>query len=130
MKKTIIAIAVLAIFSIENTFAQKGYPSKGKTPTTVYHSNNTYGVYSTHQLDNIVSLTRKQENAIKQIEKRYDRLTAKNRKNLNMQSIKRLDFQKQQEILSVLTPVQHQRLIAYERGMKHGRNANRPIYRG
>jgi Spy/CpxP family protein refolding chaperone len=131
MKKTIIAIVALAIFSVGSSFAQKGYSTKGKNaPTAMYRADNTYGVYSTKQLDNIVGLTRKQENQIKKIEKAYDRMATKNRKNLNLQSIKRLELQKHQEILSVLTAVQHQRLMAYERGMKHGRKTNRPILRG
>jgi Spy/CpxP family protein refolding chaperone len=131
MKKTILAIAALAIFTVENSFAQKPSNYKGahSQAPTVYHADNTYEEYSINQLDNIVNLSRKQENEIKQIENRYDRIAAGSRRSQTLQSLKHLELQKQQDILAVLTPAQHQRLVAYERGSKYGRN-NRSNWRG
>jgi low affinity Fe/Cu permease len=119
MKKTIIAIAVLAIFSIDNTFAQKGNPSKGKNvPTAVYQPDKTLDSYNVNTLDDIVGLTRKQENEIKKIEKKYDQIAVTRRKSLSLQDIKKLEEKKQQEILSVLSPIQRKQLVAYEQSHK------------
>ncbi len=131
MKKTILAIAALAIFTVGNSFAQ--YPSNkgGYTKSApVYKADNAYEEYSINQLDNIVKLTRNQENEIKKIENRYDRVAANSRRNQTLQSIKRLELQKQQDILAVLTPIQHQRLLAYEQGLKYGKYNNRSNRRG
>jgi Spy/CpxP family protein refolding chaperone len=131
MKKTIIAIVAFALFSTGSSFAQKGYSSKShNAPTTVYHADYTYGDYNINKLDHIVGLTRKQENQIKKIEKHYDRIAVTNRKGQTLHTLKRLELQKQQEVISVLTPVQHQRLMAYEQGLKYGRNGNRSNRRG
>jgi Spy/CpxP family protein refolding chaperone len=133
MKKTILAIAALAIFTVSNSFAQYSPANKVyNKPQAVktYYADNTFEEYNINQLDNIVKLTRSQQNEIKQIENRYDRLAANSRRNQTQQSIKRLELQKQQDILSVLTPNQTQRLLAYEQGNKYGRNANRSNRRG
>jgi low affinity Fe/Cu permease len=130
MKKTIIAIAVLAVFSVGSTFAQKGYPSKGKNvPTAVYHADNPYDAYNSHTLDNIVGLTRKQENEIKKIEKKYDQIAYSRRKSLSLQGIKMLEGQKQQEILSVLSLIQRKQLFAFEQSKKYD-NRGRSNRRG
>jgi Spy/CpxP family protein refolding chaperone len=131
MKKTILAIAALAIFTVGSSFAQ--YPSNkaGYTKNApVYKADNAYEEYSINQLDNIVKLTRNQANEIKKIENRYDRIAANSRKSQTLQSIKRLELQKQQDILAVLTPIQHQRLLAYEQNNKFNNRTNRSIRRG
>ncbi|TDE18547.1 hypothetical protein [Dyadobacter psychrotolerans] len=131
MKKAIFAIAALAILTVGNGFAQKGYPSKGHD-VPVYSNgrlDNAIEEYQINQLDKIVKLTRKQENEIKKIENRYDRMAFNNRRGQS-QNTKRLEQQKQREILSVLTPVQHQRLMAYERAQKFDRYNDRPRSRG
>ncbi len=131
MKKSILAIATIAILTIGNSFAQNKYQGKANAyPTTSYRADNAYEEYNINQLDNIVNLSRKQENQIKKIENQYDKIAVNNRRLQNLQSIKRLELQKQQDILSVLTPMQHQRLLAYEHGIKNGRNNNRSNRRG
>jgi Spy/CpxP family protein refolding chaperone len=114
MKKTIIAIAAAAMLTIGNGFAQKqhfpvdrGYSHQQR--------DDAREEYELKKLDRIVNLTRKQQNAVKKIEDRYDRLSAGNRRSASMHQIRRWEIQKQQEILTVLTPKQHQRLLAYER---------------
>jgi len=132
MKKTIFAIAALAIFSVGSSFAQ--YPSSNKghnvPQVKTYRADNAFEEYNINQLDNIVKLSRKQQNEIKHIENRFDRIAANGRKIQTLQSLKRLEQQKQQEILAVLTPIQHQRLLAYEQGNKYGRDKTRSNRRG
>jgi Zn-dependent M32 family carboxypeptidase len=120
MKKAIFAIAALAILTVGNSFAQYGYSSKGHSGPGYSNSRNDNAMeeYQINKLDKIVKLSRKQENEIKRIENRYDKLLSNRRRPQTLQSIKRLEMQKKQEILSVLTPVQHQRLMAYERAQK------------
>lgn len=133
MKKAIFAIAALAIFTVGNSFAQHQSSNKGyNKPQAVktYYADNTFEEYSINQLDNIVNLTRNQQYAIRQIENRYDRLASNSRRAQTLQSIKRLELQKQQDILAVLTPMQHQRLLAYEQGNKYGRDKTRSNRRG
>jgi Spy/CpxP family protein refolding chaperone len=119
MKKTILAIAALAIFTIGNSFAQKGYPAKGHHVPAVsaQRYDNAVEEYNINKLDNIVGLTRKQENQIKKIENKYDRLANNSRRGY-FQSPKALEEQKQREIFSVLTPNQRQKLIAYQHADK------------
>ena len=118
MKKTILAIAALAIFTLNNGFAQKGYPTKGhNVPAARY--DNAVEEYSINKLDNIVGLTRKQENQIKKIENNFDRLANSGRRPQTLQSLKRLEEQKQREIFFVLTPNQRQKLVAYQQADRY-----------
>ena len=71
---------------------------------------------SINRLDNIVKLTRKQENELKKIENQYDRLLRNRR--LSRNDIQRLEREKQQDIWSVLTPTQRQRWTAYHHSQK------------
>lgn len=127
MKKTILAIAALAIFTVGNSFAQypSGQKGNGKTQSVkTYYADNTFDVYSFNELDNIVNLTRTQQSEIKKIENRYDRLAVNNKRNQTLKSIKSLEQQKQQEILAVLTNAQTKRLLAYEQDQRYGRSGN------
>lgn len=127
MKKTILAIATLAILTIANVNAQRGqYPSQRPTQAPQYDNprfDNAYEELSINRLDNIVKLSRKQENELKRIENKYDRLL-KGRRIVN-RDIQRFENEKQQEIWSVLTPVQRQRLVAYQQSQKFDRNHRR-----
>jgi hypothetical protein len=128
MKKSILAIAAVALLSIANVNAQRGhYPSQRPAQTPQYDNpriDNAYEELSINRLDNIVGLTRKQENELKRIENRYDRLLKGRR--LSGRDIQRLENEKQQEIWSVLTPVQRQRLAAHQ----HSQKFERPYRRG
>ena len=125
MKKAILAIATIAILTVGNSFAQKGYRSNGHDgpghESPVYSSarvDNAREEYSINKLDNIVKLSRKQENEIKKIENYYDKAAANSRRIQTLQSLKRLEEQKQEDILKVLTPNQRQKLFAYQRADK------------
>ena len=120
MKKSILAIATIAILTVGNSFAQKGYQSKGHDGPVYSNTrvDNSREELNINKLDNIVKLSRKQENEIKKIENYYDRVAASSRNVQTLQSLKRLEEQKQQDILKVLTPNQRQRLIVYERADK------------
>jgi Spy/CpxP family protein refolding chaperone len=114
MKKTILAIATIVTLTVGNTFAQRYDRTREVSAATVHSSrgDNRVEEYNINQLDKIVGLTRKQENKIKKIENEYDRLLS-NRRYTN-QALKRLENQKEKEIMSVLTPAQRQRLYAFQ----------------
>ena len=120
MKKSILAIATIAILTVGNSFAQKGYQSKGHDGPVYSNTrvDNSREELNINKLDNIVKLSRKQENEIKKIENYYDRVAANSRQVQTLQSLKRLEEQKQQDILKVLTPNQRQKLMAYQRADK------------
>lgn len=115
MKKYILAIAVLATLSVGNSYAQRAYQN-GK-PDYNARRDNAYEEFQINKLDNIVKLSRKQENKIKKIENRYDRIMANSRG----RNYKELEWEKQKEIISVLTPVQRQRWMAYQNNHNSGR---------
>lgn len=117
MKKTIIAIAAVAFLTIGNGFAQKqSFPNgRGYNQQRVDNAREEYEI---GKLDRIVNLTRKQQNKIKKIENRYDRLVVGNRRPVSLQQRRAWEIQKQHEIIAVLTPKQQQRLLVYERTQK------------
>ncbi|CAG5003467.1 hypothetical protein DYBT9275_03160 [Dyadobacter sp. CECT 9275] len=131
MKKTILVIAIAAIFGIENSFAQSVYSVKGEYATVVKNSriDNKVEEYQIDKLDRIVNLSRKQENEIKKIENKYDRIAANGKRFQTRQSTQKLEQDKQQEILSVLTAAQRQRLMAYQHGGKFN-NQNKNNHKG
>jgi Spy/CpxP family protein refolding chaperone len=112
MKKTILAIATIVTLTIGNSFAQR-YEHRVPAAKSA-RVDNAYEEMKINKLDEIVKLSRKQENQIKKIENKYDRLASPNRRYHTYQGMKRLEEEKQREILSVLTPVQRQRLFAYQ----------------
>lgn len=116
MRKTILAIATIVTLTIGNSFAQRY--NRHEVPATVNsRADNAFEEFKINKLDEIVKLSRKQENKIKKIENHYDRLTSSNRRYSTYQGVKRLEQEKQKEILAVLTPAQRQRLFAYQ---QHG----------
>lgn len=115
MKKYILAIAVLATLSVGDSFAQRGrvYEKPGYNAPR----DHDYDAYQRNKLDNVVKLSHKQEKKIQKIENRYDRIMA----NSSVRNYKQLEWEKQKEIMSVLTPVQRQRWMAYQNNYKPGR---------
>lgn len=112
MKKIIFAIAAIATFTAGNTFAQR---YNRPAPVVIdARADNANEEFKINKLDEIVKLSRKQENQIKKIENKYDRLVGRNQRYHTYQGMKRLEEEKQKEILSVLTPAQRQRLFAYQ----------------
>ena len=116
MKKIILSIALLATLTIGNSYAQQGR-AYGNRPVPNSPIDNRFEEFQINKLDNIVGLSRRQENKIKKIENHYDRLTA-GRRTPNM---KQLQWKKQQEIMAVLTPSQRERLMAFQHGDKFDR---------
>lgn len=118
MKKTILAIATIVTLTISNSFAQR---YRHEVPAVNNsRGDNALEEYQINKLDQIVKLTRKQENKIKKIENHYDELMS-NRRYSSFQNAKRLEKAKQKDILEVLTPVQRQRLFAYQNSYNNGR---------
>ncbi|SDF01917.1 hypothetical protein SAMN04487996_108213 [Dyadobacter soli] len=111
MKKIIFAIAAIVTFTTGNTFAQR-YSQPAHV--VIDARDNAAEEFKINKLDEIVKLSRKQENQIKKIENKYDRLAGRNQRYSTYQGMKRLEEEKQREILSVLTPAQRQRLFAYQ----------------
>ncbi|KQS33504.1 hypothetical protein [Dyadobacter sp. Leaf189] len=119
MKKTILAIATIITLTVGNSFAQR-YKAH-EIPAIKNGSSrvdNSYEEFQINRLDNIVKLTRKQENQIKKIENKYDRIAAGNKRSRSYQGLRRLEEEKQREIVSLLTPVQRQRLFVYQHAGK------------
>lgn len=127
MKKTIVTLAALAILTIANVNAQRGqYPNTRPAPAPQVENpriDNVLEELSINRLDNIVKLTRKQENEIKKIENQYDRLFRNRR--LSRNDIQRLEREKKQDIWSILTPTQRQRWTAYHHSQKFDRSPYR-----
>ncbi|MCF2498585.1 hypothetical protein [Dyadobacter chenhuakuii] len=118
MKKTILAIATIVTLTIGNSFAQR---YRHEVPAVNNsRGDNALEEYQINKLDQIVKLTRKQENKIKKIENHYDELMS-TRRYSSFQNAKRLEKAKQKDILEVLTPVQRQRLFAYQNNYNNGR---------
>ncbi|GGM79316.1 hypothetical protein GCM10010967_08790 [Dyadobacter beijingensis] len=112
MKKIILAIAAIVTLTAGNTFAQR---YNRPNPVVIdARADNAYEEFQINKLDQIVKLSRKQENQIKKIENKYDRLAGKNKRFQTYQGMKRFEEEKQKEILAVLTPAQRQRLFAYQ----------------
>ncbi len=123
MRKSIIAFAALAIFTVTNSFAQYGYQSNGHDgPVYVTSSRinpNALKQTDFDDLDRIVNLSRKQENEINKIEDYYNRVAKSSRKSQTLESLTRLQEQKRHDILEVLTPAQRQKLNAYQYAQKN-----------
>lgn len=115
MKKYIVAIAILAALSAGETFAQRAVISGRVIQNSP--RDNAREEFHINKLDNVVSLTRKQENKIKKIENKYDRIMSGSR----VRNYKQLAWEKQKEIMAVLTPVQRQRWMAYQNNAGYGR---------
>ncbi|MBE9461749.1 hypothetical protein ACFP1I_31015 [Dyadobacter subterraneus] len=120
MKKIILSIALLATLTVGNSYAQQGRAYRNR-PVPNAQIDNNFEEFQINKLDNIVGLSRRQENKIKKIENHYDRLTAGRR----TPNLKELQWKKQQEIMAVLTPAQRERLMAFQHGNKFDRHNRR-----
>lgn len=124
MKKTILAIATLIALTVGNSFAQRAHDRHEIPAERNSRIENSNEEICINKLDEIVDLSRKQEKQLKRIEEHYDRLQASSRRYNSRKATQRLDVQKQQEILSVLTPSQRQRLYAYQHSNRFGNKYN------
>jgi hypothetical protein len=136
MKNLILNAALLSILSLGTAFAQsyKNQGPKAPVATQVYAQTKVAPsvsyVNDINQLDRIVSLTKKQEKEIKKIEQDYNKMRMVGRKPMSNQGLQRLQDQKEKEILSVLTPVQRQRLVVFERAQYNNKPSSSPVRRG
>lgn len=150
MKKTILTIAALALLTTGSAMAQRGYNggydrypapvptypnNQYPTPNPGYnqggynqypnqanpHVDDSQDWYRIGRLDEIVNLSRGQKRDLKRIEDRYDRLGLTPGGRLYPQEVQRLQFQKQQDIMSVLNPIQRDRLYAFQQSRWPGR---------
>ncbi|QRR01889.1 hypothetical protein [Dyadobacter sandarakinus] len=114
MKKTILAIAAIVTLTLGNASAQYRVGHEVSAARVEAGPQN----YSVGKLDAIVHLSRKQEKEMQKIEIRYDRLISGNKRYQTYQHVRRLEADKQNALLDVLTPAQRQRLYAYERSQR------------
>ena len=124
MKTTISTLAIIALLST-GAFAQRGYspnygPGQNRYPSAVQnnpHADDAFDAYQIDQVDKIVNLSRQQKKEMKRIENSYDKLASTASGRRNPQAFQQ---QKQQAILSVLTPVQRTTLFAYQQQSRRG----------
>lgn len=124
MKKSIFAIAILALITTGTTMAQRGYAPGYNNGYPAQNPNPRYDDVQDEiridRLDALVGLTRHQERTLRRIEERYDRLGLMRGSNLAPRDYQRLQWQKNQEINSVLTPAQRDRLYAFQNNNRRG----------
>ncbi len=141
MKKTIVTLAALAMLTTGSVMAQRGYnsgydrypaPNSGGYNQGGYnqggynqypnqanpHVDDSQDWYRIERLDQIVNLSRGQKREMKRIEDRYDQLGLTPGGRLYPQEAQRLQWQKQQDIMSVLNPIQRDRLYAFQQGRR------------
>lgn len=83
------------------------------------HIDDAQDWYRIERLDEIVNLSGHQRREIKHIEDRYDRLGLTPGGRLYPQEAQRLQWQKQQDIMSVLNPVQRDRFYAFQQNRRY-----------
>ena len=122
MKKSIFALAILALITTGTTMAQRGYdPGYNRYPTpNQQRYDDIQDEIRIDRLDAIVGLTRHQERVLRRIEERYDRMGLTRGSNLSPRDYQRLQWQKNQEVNDVLTPAQRDRLYAFQQNNRRG----------
>ena len=145
MKKTIITLAAFALLTTGTVMAQRGYnggynqyPAPAPAypnnqysgPTSGYnqypnqanpHVDDSQDWYRIERLDELVGLSHQQKRQLKRIEDQYDRLGLTPGGRLYPPDAQRLQWQKQQEIMGVLSPVQRDRLYAVQQNRRDRR---------
>ncbi|OIN60359.1 hypothetical protein [Arsenicibacter rosenii] len=116
MKTTLLTLALVTTLAIGNTFAQRGYdqPAQKSKLNRAQQIDNKVDLFKLDQLDHVVKLSFQQEKAINKIENRYDKLVINKGRYLSDRNLRELEQKKQQEIFEVLTPVQRQKLLAFQ----------------
>ena len=82
------------------------------------HRDDAQDWYRIERLDEIVNLSGHQRREIKRIEDQYDRLGLTPNGRLYPQEAQRLQWQKQQDVMAVLNPIQRDRLYAFQQGRR------------
>ena len=121
MKKTILAIAILAILTTTAANAQRGSrpPHRSQQKHHAQVDNHRKGD-KISQLDKMLDLNPAQKSELQKIENHYGEKLEKNRR--EHQDLRQA---KTKEILSVLTPEQRQRLAERQLDRKPGRRPHR-----
>ncbi|MFC5412428.1 hypothetical protein ACFPMF_24095 [Larkinella bovis] len=132
MKKTIFALATVALLSTGVSMAQRVYNPNANRPNAPFNNNKPGSRFDDvkedikiDKLDAIVDLSRKQEKELKRIEDRYDKMETAAMQRWNPQQYQRLQAQKQQEMLDVLNKKQLQKWIAFQQSTRNHRG---PVY--
>ena len=132
MKKTIIALATVALLSTGVSMAQRTYKPNPNRKPAPYSNTNPGSRYDDvkedikiDRLDAIVNLSRKQEKELKRIEDRYDTRENISLQRRNPKMYQRLQAQKQNEMLDVLNKSQLQKWIAFQQSNRSHRG---PVY--
>ncbi|MGV3558881.1 hypothetical protein [Larkinella arboricola] len=119
MKTTLVTLFTLAVLSIGSAMAQRGYD---RYPDPRYNSRNYENQrrddfqedIKIDRLDAIVGLSRRQEKELKRIEDRYDFREMEAARRRDPRAYEYTLRRKNQEMMSVLTPSQRERLYAYQ----------------
>ncbi|MRS62270.1 hypothetical protein [Larkinella terrae] len=123
MKTTIFTLVTLAVLSAGTAMAQRGYDNDRYPAPNPRYDDNRYNNqrYDDIQediridrLDAIVGLSRHQERQLKRIEDRYDFREMETARRRDPQAYQYTLRRKNQEMMSVLTPYQRERLFAYQ----------------
>ncbi|OIN57365.1 hypothetical protein [Arsenicibacter rosenii] len=132
MKKAILTIATLALLTTGTVLAQRGYdpnydnrnryPNQGMQNPRADDARDEYRI---DRLDAIVGLTRRQERELRRIENHYDRLGLMPGNRLDPREFQRLSWQKQHDVMDVLTPAQRDRLYTYQHSNRYNRGYDR-----
>lgn len=126
--KTTIATA-LAFFALtaSTSFAQGIHSRNFDNRQPQYNTNQRYD-YDQYQdelkidrIDAIVRLSRHQERQLHKIEDNYDRIMQTSR--LTPDGFRQLQVRKRQDMLSVLTPIQRDRLVAAQQPNRYNRQS-------
>lgn len=116
MKTTIITLITLAVLSTGSAMAQRGYDN-GRYPDSRYENQRYDDIQEDiriDRLDAIVGLSRRQERELKRIENRYDFREMEASRRRDPRAYQHTLRRKNQEMMSVLTPYQRERLFAYQ----------------
>ncbi|RRB01126.1 hypothetical protein [Larkinella rosea] len=123
MKTTIFTLVTFAVLSAGTAMAQRGYDNDRYPAPNPRYDDNRYNNqrYDDIQediridrLDAIVGLSRHQERQLKRIEDRYDYREMEAARRRDPQAYQYTLRRKNQEMMSVLTPFQRERLFAYQ----------------
>ncbi|GAB3907656.1 hypothetical protein GCM10028803_41790 [Larkinella knui] len=124
MKTTILTFVTLALLSTGTVMAQRGYDNDRYPAPNSRYDNDRYGNNQRYddiqedikidRLDAIVGLSRHQERQLKRIEDRYDYREMEAARRRDPQAYQYTLRRKNQEMMSVLTPFQRERLFAYQ----------------
>ncbi|WP_461095789.1 hypothetical protein [Spirosoma luteolum] len=137
MKKTIVAALAFFALTTGSTFAQRVYERPydnrpGYNAPRSQYNDDFRDELKIERLDALVGLSRRQEKQLRRIEENYDRLFATSR--MTPQGYRDAQLRKREEVMSVLTRSQRERLFAYQqqntRPGNNGRGYNNGGYYG